>query len=55
MRLAFNSVRPVFNWLKGYMGMINYASGALLIIVGILIFTNSLFNLGFLGDIAAEA
>jgi cytochrome c-type biogenesis protein len=59
--LAFNSVRPVFNWLKRYMGIINYASGALLIVVGILIFTNSLinlnslFNFGFLGDLSAEA
>jgi cytochrome c-type biogenesis protein len=58
--LAFNSVRPAFNWLKRYMGIINYASGALLIIVGILIFTNSLinlnslFNFGFLGDLSAE-
>ena len=61
MGLAFNSVRPAFNWLKRYMGVINYASGALLIIVGILIFTNSLinlnslFNFGFLGDLSAEA
>jgi cytochrome c-type biogenesis protein len=60
MGLAFNRVRPVFNWLKRYMGVINYASGALLIIVGILIFTNSLinlnslFNFGFLGDLSAE-
>lgn len=61
MGLAFNSVQPVFNWLKRYMGIINYASGALLIIIGILIFTgslinlNSLFNFGFLGDLSAEA
>lgn len=60
MGLAFNSLKPVFNWLKRYMGVINYASGALLIIVGILIFTNSLinlnslFNFGFLGDLSAE-
>ena len=59
--LAFNTVRPAFNWLKRYMGIINYASGALLIIVGILIFTNSLinlnslFNFGFLSDLSAEA
>jgi cytochrome c-type biogenesis protein len=59
--LAFNSLKPIFNWLKRYMGVINYASGALLIIVGILIFTNSLinlnslFNFGFLGDLSAEA
>ena len=61
MGLAFNSVKPIFNWLKRYMGVINYASGALLIIIGILIFTgslinlNSLFNFGILGDISAEA
>ncbi len=61
MGLAFNSVKPVFNWLKRYMGVINYASGALLIVIGILIFTgslinlNSLFNFGFLGDLSAEA
>ncbi len=61
MGLAFNSVKPIFNWLKRYMGIINYASGALLIIIGILIFTNSLinlnslFNFGFLGDLSAEA
>ena len=60
MGLAFNSVKPIFNWLKRYMGIINYASGALLIIIGILIFTgslinlNSLFNFGFLGDLSAE-
>ncbi|GAG39521.1 unnamed protein product, partial [marine sediment metagenome] len=44
-----------------WQGVINYASGALLIIVSILIFTNSLinlnslFNFGFLGDLSAEA
>lgn len=59
--LAFNSVRPFYQRLKRYMGAINYVSGALLIIVGILIFTNSLvnlnsvFNFGFLNDIATEA
>jgi cytochrome c-type biogenesis protein len=61
MGLAFNAVKPVFNWLKRYMGIINYASGALIIVVGILIFTNSLinlnslFNFGFLTDISSEA
>jgi len=58
--LAFNGVRPFYQRLKRYMGVINYLSGALLIVVGILIFTNSLinlndlFNFGFLGDIAGE-
>jgi cytochrome c-type biogenesis protein len=61
MGLAFNTFKPIFNWLKRYMGVINYASGALLIIVGILIFTdslinlNSLFNFGFLDEISTEA
>ena len=61
MGLAFNALTPIYQWLKRYMGIVNYASGALLIIVGILIFTNSLinlnslFNFGFLGDLSAEA
>ncbi len=61
MGLAYNSVKPIYNRIKPYVGIVNYASGALLIIVGILIFTdslinlNSLFNFGFLGDISAEA
>jgi len=61
MGLAFNSVRPVYDRLKRYMGIVNYVSGALLIVVGILIFTNSLinlnslFNFGFLGDLSAQA
>ncbi len=60
MGLAFNFVKPIFNWMKRYMGIINYASGALIIVVGILIFTdslinlNNLFNFGFLGDISSE-
>ncbi len=60
MGLAFNSVKPIFTWMKRYMGIINYASGALIIVVGILIFTdslinlNNLFNFGFLGDISSE-
>jgi cytochrome c-type biogenesis protein len=61
MGLAFNTLRPAYQWLKRYMGVINYASGALLIIVGILVFTdslvnlNSLFNFGFLNDVSTEA
>lgn len=61
MGLAFNTVKPLYHRLKRYMGVVNYISGAFLIIIGILIFTNSLislnslFNFGFLGDIGAEA
>lgn len=56
MGLAYNSVKPVYNKAKKYMGVVNYLSGALLIIVGILVFTdslinfNSLFNFGFLPE-----
>ncbi len=58
--LAYNSVKPVYQRIKRYAGVVNYVSGAMLIVVGILIFTNSLinlnslFNFGFLGDISAE-
>ena len=58
MGLAYNSVRPLYMRAKRYVGVVNYLSGAMLIIVGILIFTdslinmNSLFNFGFLGDVS---
>jgi len=61
MGLAYSSVKPVYQRIKRYSGVINYVSGAMLIVVGILVFTdslvdmNSLFNFGFLGDISAEA
>ncbi len=58
MGLAYNGVRPIYNRIKRYVGVINYLSGAMLIIVGILIFTNSLinmnelFNFGFLPEVS---
>ena len=61
MGLAYNSVKPVYTWLKRYLGVINYMSGALLIVIGILIFTdslinlNELFNFGFLNDVSSDA
>lgn len=61
MGLAYSSVKPFYNRVKKYVGVVNYLSGAMLIIVGILIFTNSLinmnelFNFGFLNDISADA
>lgn len=61
MGFAYNSVKPVYNRLKRYAGAVNYLSGAMLIVVGILIFTNSLinlnslFNFGFLGNISGNA
>lgn len=60
MGLAYNSVKPLYQRAKRYVGIVNYLSGAMLIIVGILVFTdslvdmNSLFNWGFLGDISGE-
>lgn len=61
MGLGFTAVRPVYDRAKRYMGIVNYVSGAMLIVVGILIFTNSLinlnslFNFGFLGDLSGGA
>jgi cytochrome c-type biogenesis protein len=61
MGLAYNGVKPVYQRIKRYSGVINYVSGAMLIVVGILVFTdslvdmNSLFDFGLLGDISAEA
>jgi cytochrome c-type biogenesis protein len=43
--LAYNSVRPLYMKAKRYIGVVNYLSGALLIVIGILIFTDSLINL----------
>lgn len=57
--LAYNSVKPLYQRVKRYSSVVNYFSGALLIVVGILVFTNSLinlnsaFNFGFLPDTSA--
>lgn len=45
MGLAYGSVKPVYNKIKRYIWLVNYFSGALLIVVGILVFTDSLINL----------
>jgi hypothetical protein len=50
MGLAFNALLPVYRWLKRAGGVINYVSGAMLVVVGILIFTGSLINLNSLFD-----
>ena len=36
MGLAYNGVKPVYNRIKRYFGVVNYLSGAMLIVVGIL-------------------
>lgn len=54
MGVAYSTVKPIYLRVKRYMGVVNYVSGALLIVIGILIFTdslinfNSLFNFGLL-------
>lgn len=45
MGLAYNSVQPLYNRIKRYTGVMYFLSGALLIIVGILVFTDSVANL----------
>lgn len=45
MGLAYTGIKPVYNWIKPYVWIVNYVSGALLIVIGILIFTDSLVNL----------
>jgi cytochrome c-type biogenesis protein len=61
MGAAYGSVKPVYERVKRYVGVVNYLSGAMLIVIGILVFTdslinfNSLFDWGFLGDISGEA
>lgn len=60
MGLAYSSVKPIYIRVKRYMGAVNFASGALIIVVGILIFTdslinlNTLFNFGLLGDVSSD-
>jgi cytochrome c-type biogenesis protein len=61
MGAAYGSVKPLYDRAKRYVGVVNIMSGVLLIVIGILVFTdslvdmNSLFDFGFLGDISAEA
>lgn len=43
--LAFNSVHGCYRRLGPYLGVIAVVSGALLIVVGILLYTGSLVNL----------
>jgi cytochrome c-type biogenesis protein len=45
MGLAYDSVKPLYSRAKKYVGVVNYLSGALLIVIGIMVFTDSLINL----------
>lgn len=50
MGVAYKAVEPVYTKVKRYSGAVNYAAGALLIIIGILVFTNSVSNLNSIFD-----
>jgi len=60
MGAAYGSVKPLYDRAKRYVGVVNIMSGVLLIVIGILVFTdslvdmNGLFDFWFLGDISAE-
>ena len=41
MGAAYGSIKPLYNFLKRHIGVVNYISGAMLIVIGILIFTDS--------------
>ena len=45
MGLAFNASRGIYERIRPFMGAVNFVSGTIIIIVGILIFTGSLINL----------
>jgi cytochrome c-type biogenesis protein len=45
MGFAYNGVKPLYTRMKKYVWIVNYLSGALLIVIGILVFTDSLVNL----------
>ena len=55
MGLAYNSVQPVYEKIKRYTGLMYFLSGALLIIIGILIFTDSVSNLNSTFDFGLPA
>jgi cytochrome c-type biogenesis protein len=60
MGLAYGRVKPLYTRVKRYIWIVNYLSGGMLIVVGILIYTdslislNSLFNFEFLRDISGN-
>jgi cytochrome c-type biogenesis protein len=45
MGVAYKAVEPVYTKVKRYSGLVNYVAGALLIIIGILVFTDSVSHL----------
>ncbi len=61
MGAAYGALKPWYTKLKRHVWIVNYLSGAMLIVIGILIYTDSLINLnnlfdfGFLPDISGNA
>ena len=61
MGAAYGAMKPLYTGIKRHIWIINYISGAMLIVVGILIFTdslinlNELFNFGILQDVSGDA
>jgi cytochrome c-type biogenesis protein len=45
MGLAYSRLVPAYRWLRRYSPAISYASGAFLILMGILVFTDSVTQL----------
>jgi cytochrome c-type biogenesis protein len=60
MGAAYGAMKPFYAGIKRHIWIINYLSGAMLIVVGILIFTdslinlNELFNFGILQDVSGD-
>jgi cytochrome c-type biogenesis protein len=60
MGFAYGAVKPFYTRAKRYVWIVNYLAGAMLIVVGILIFTDSLinmnnyFNFGLLQDVSGN-
>jgi len=60
MGAAYSAMKPLYSGIKRHIWIINYLSGAMLIVVGILIFTdslinlNELFNFGILQDVSGD-
>jgi cytochrome c-type biogenesis protein len=50
MGAAYGAMKPLYAGIKRHIWIINYLSGAMLIVIGILIFTDSLINLNELFD-----
>jgi hypothetical protein len=60
MGAAYGAMKPLYAGIKRHIWIINYLSGAMLIVIGILIFTdslinlNELFNFGILQDVSGD-